>query len=67
VRSAIEGQLPVTVARQGIYLIDIDSGMVHHLTPPPGLLSGLAESALCLLTPETRPRLITFAHAMPQK
>lgn len=53
--------------RQGIYLIDIDSGTVRHLNPPPSLLSGLAEPALYLPAPGTRSRIKTFVRDMAEK
>jgi hypothetical protein len=50
----------LATVQHGIYLIDIDSGTVRHLTPPQSLLSGPAEPALYLPTPVARSSTRTF-------
>jgi hypothetical protein len=57
---------PATM-RHGIYLIDIDSGAVRHLNPPPSLLPGSAEPALYLPPPVVASSIRTFARDMAGK
>jgi hypothetical protein len=57
---------PATL-RHGIYLIDIDSGTVRHLNPPPSLLSRSAEPALYLPAPVVESSIRTFARDMAGK
>jgi hypothetical protein len=53
--------------QHGIYLIDIDSGSVRHLNPPPSLLSGPAEPALYLPAPVAGSSVRAFVRDMAGK
>jgi hypothetical protein len=60
-------ELQTATVQYGIYLIDIDSGTVRHLNPPPSLLSRSAEPALYLPAPVARSRIRTFVRDMSGK